>query len=98
MPRTSGNIAYRSPIKINNTFAEKLMKVAEREDANEKHLRGVAYLFDPPTHPGNRCSGEQGGVAVAASDRGAGSGERGLQGTRAAASVREQAQSALIRG
>ena len=68
---------------------------ASLPESKRSALAVSLFLFDPPTHPGNRCSGEQGGVAVAASSSGAGSG--GLQGTRAGASVREQAQSALIR-
>ena len=67
---------------------------ASLPESKRSALAVSLFLFDPPTHPGNRCSGEQGGVAVAASSSGAGSG--GLQGTRAGASVREQAQSALI--
>ena len=71
-----------------------LSSQASLPESKRSALAVSLFLFDPPTHPGNRCSGEQGGVAVAASSSGAGSG--GLQGTRAGASVREQAQSALI--
>ena len=71
-----------------------LSSQASLPESKRSALAVSLFLFDPATHPGNRCSGEQGGVAVAASSSGAGSG--GLQGTRAGASVREQAQSALI--
>ena len=75
---------------------------SSREAAAARSVVGPAehvFAYASPPQPGpigaRWCSdGEQGGVAVAASSSGAGSG--GLQGTRAGASVREQAQSALI--
>ena len=74
---------------VSSTSAHRL--VCQR--ASAVRLRSLCFFL---THPPTQVTGAPGsrGVAVAASSSGAGSG--GLQGTRAGASVREQAQSALI--
>ena len=55
-----------------------LSSQASLPESKRSALAVSLFLFDPPTHPGNRCSREQGGVAVAAGMQW--SGERGLAG------------------
>ena len=67
--------------------------------ASAVRLRSLCFFFDPPTHPGNRCSGEQGGGCSCSEWQW--SGERAVGGackghkTQAAAGVRERAHGAL---
>ena len=63
-----------------------LSSQASLPESKRSALAVSLFLFDPPTHPGNRCSGEQGGGCSCSEWQW--SGERGLCRTPAGASGR----------